>query len=30
MLRDYAYPAFGNKPVDKVTTADCGRSPRSA
>ena len=25
-LRDYAYPAFGNKPVDEVTTADVMRA----
>ena len=25
-LRDYAYPAFGNKPVDQVTTADVLRA----
>ena len=25
-LRDYAYPAFGNKPVDKITTADVLRA----
>ena len=25
-LRDYAYPAFGNKPVDEVTTADVLRA----
>ena len=25
-LRDYAYPAFGNKPVDKVTSADILRA----
>ena len=25
-LRDYAYPAFGDKPVDKVTTADVLRA----
>ena len=25
-LRDYAYPAFGNKPIDEVTTADVLRA----
>ena len=25
-LRDYAYPAFGDKPVDKITTADILRA----
>lgn len=26
-LRDYAYPAFGDKPVDNITTADVLRAP---